>query len=67
MGRSIKVQLLDVSVIVAADKLSAEAHLTGEARLEGDQTPQVQELKAHLKKVNKDWLIDRVETVRTLR
>jgi ketosteroid isomerase-like protein len=67
MGRSVKVELLDLSVAVAPDKASAEAHLTGQATISGEQTPQVQELKAHLKKVQRDWLIDRVETVRTLR
>ena len=67
MGRSIKVDLLDVSVDVAPDGLSAVAHMTGQAKISGEQSLQVQELKAHFRKVQSDWLIDRVETVKTLR
>ena len=67
MGRSIKVDLLDISVIVAPDKLTAVAHMTGEAKISGESTLQVQELRAHFTKVQRDWLIDKVETVRTLR
>jgi len=66
MGRTIKVELVDITVTVAPDKTSAEAHMTGEAKISGESNVQVQELKAHFKKVQRDWLIDRVETVRTL-
>jgi hypothetical protein len=67
MGQPIKVDLVDVNVIVAPDKQSAEAHMTGSANLRGEKMPQVQELKAQLKKVDGQWLISRAETVRTLR
>ncbi|HEY5909598.1 MAG TPA: hypothetical protein VJA21_03230 [Verrucomicrobiae bacterium] len=67
MGQAIRVELIDVSVTLAPDKLSADAHMTGKATWPGERTPQVQELKAHLRKVDGQWLIDRAETVRTLR
>jgi len=64
---NVKVQFVDVSVSVAPDKESATAHLTAKANVPGDDVPQVQELKAQFQKVGRDWLINRVETVKTLR
>ncbi len=67
MGKSIKVELVDVSVALGPDKASAEAHMTGKATVTGDRSLQVQELKAQLRKVDGQWLISRAETVQTLR
>lgn len=67
MGRAIHIELLDVTVKVAPDRLSAEAHMTGTATVPGEPAPQVQELKAWLRRVDGEWLIKRAETVRTLR
>ncbi len=67
MGKPVKVELLDVSVTLAPDRNSAEAHMTGAATVPGERAPQVQELKAAFRKVNGEWLIYRAETVRTLR
>jgi len=66
-GKKIKVQLLDVSVVVAPDQNSAEVHMTGTATVSGERDPQVQELRAQLRKVDGQWLINQVRTVRTLR
>lgn len=62
----LKVQILDVSVSVQPNGQEAVAHFTGRADVPGESTPQVEELKAGFKKVGGDWLIDRVENVRTL-
>lgn len=62
----LQVELLDVSVVVAPDGQTATAHLTGKANVPGESTPQVDEFKAEFKKVDGDWLIHRVENVRTL-
>lgn len=62
----LQLELLDVSVSVAPDGQTATAHLTGKANLPGESTPQVDEFKAELKKVDGDWLIHRVENVKTL-
>lgn len=67
MGKPVKVELLDVTVTLAADLNSAEAHMTGAAIIPGERAPEVQELKAQLRKINGDWLIYRAQTVRTLR
>src|SRR5512141_863919 len=67
MGNPVRVDLVDLTVTVAADAKSAEAHFTGEARLSGQRSIQAQEIRAQLVKVNRDWLIRHVETVRTLR
>jgi hypothetical protein len=64
---SLKVRFLDVSVIVAPDRQSAEAHLTATATLPGEKLPEVQELRIHFRKVDRAWPIDRVDTVKTLR
>ncbi len=65
--RSLDVQFIDVKVEVAADKHSAVARLTAQAKLPGERTSEVQELQIGFKKVDSDWLINHAETVRTLR
>lgn len=67
MGKSIKVEFLDVTVTIAADQNSAQAHMIGEVHVTGERGLQVQELSAQLRKVDGQWLINRAETVRTLR
>lgn len=64
--RSLKVQLLDLNVILAADKQSAVVELTVRASAPGEPDFLIQEMKFTLKKVDNEWLISRVETVRTL-
>lgn len=62
-GGSLKVEFVDVLVTVAPDRQSAEADLT--ARLQSGSDLNVQEIKFTLKKVDGQWLVTRVETVRT--
>ena len=62
----LKVEFLDMAIKVAPDKQSAVATLTGKARLGGERDFFLQELKFTFKRVDSDWLISRVETVRTL-
>lgn len=64
---SLKVQFVDVIVSVGPDKQSAQAHLTATVSLPGEKLPEVQELEMGFKKVDHDWLINHVETVKTLR
>jgi hypothetical protein len=64
---SLKVEFLDVSVALGADRRSAVAHFTVKADLPGEHVPQVQELKARFRKTDNGWLIDHAETVQTLR
>jgi hypothetical protein len=67
MLNSLKVDFVDVAVTVAPDKLSAVADLTATASLPGEKIPEVQELEFHFKKMDRDWLIQRVDFVKTLR
>ena len=67
MGRYIKVELVDINVMLNPDQNSAEAHMTGKATVRGENALHVQELKAQLRKVNGQWLVSRIESVRTLR
>ena len=62
----LKVDFLDIAVQVAGDKKSAVATLTGKARLGGEKDFFLQELKFTFKRVDRDWVISRVETVRSL-
>jgi hypothetical protein len=62
----LKVEFLDANVVVGADKLSATADLTVKAQAAGDKDFIVQEMKFTFQKIGGDWLITRVETVRTL-
>lgn len=60
------VDFFDILLTVAPDKQSAVASLTARARIPGEKDFYVQELKLSLRKVEGDWLIFRVETVKTL-
>lgn len=63
---SLSIKFLDADVIVAPDKQSATADLTVEARVSDDQDLIVQEMKFTLQNISGQWLITRVETIRTL-
>ena len=56
----------DIKVTVSPDKASAEVYVTGEARVPGEKERFLQELRLRLIKVKREWLIQRVETVKTL-
>ncbi|MGA2685561.1 MAG: hypothetical protein ABSF51_10960 [Verrucomicrobiota bacterium] len=63
---SLSVKFLDVDVTIGPDKRSAVADFTVEARVGDDQDLIVQEMKFTLQKISGQWLITRVETIRTL-
>lgn len=62
----LKVEFPDVNVTLAPDKQSATADLTVKAQTIGDRDFIWQEMKFTLQKTGGQWLITRVETVRTL-
>ncbi len=62
---SLTVKFPDIEVTVAPDRQSAVADLTLEANIPGEPNPIVQEMKFTLQKTDGEWLITRVETVRT--
>jgi len=63
---SLKVEFPDVSVTVSPDKQSAVADVAMKVQAAGDKDFNVQEMKFTFQKIGGDWLITRVETVRTL-
>ena len=65
LGKTFTVQFYDISVDVAEDGKTATARLTAQASMQGEVNPQ--ELKFQLKKEGRDWLIRRVDTLKTLR
>lgn len=64
--RSLAVEFLDVNVTLAPDKLSATVDLAARGKIPGEPDFYVQEMRFTLKQINGEWLIVRVETVKTL-
>jgi hypothetical protein len=63
---SLKVEFLDVTVALSNAKQAAQVNLTARARVPGERDELIAELNFFFKKIEGDWLITRVETVRTL-
>lgn len=66
LATSLSLQFVDIVVQIGADQRSSSANLTVRGKVSGDKDVIVQELKLFLKKVDGDWLISRVESVKTL-
>ena len=62
----LRVKFPDVNVTVMPDKQNATADLTLDASVSGETDAIVQEIKVTLIKVDGQWLITHIETVRTL-
>ena len=66
-ARGLTVTFPDVTIQVSADKQSAVADLTLQAQVAGERDMIVQEVKVTLQKIDGQWLLVKLETVRTLR
>lgn len=64
---TLRLKFVDIIVRVGPDKQSALAHITATADLPGERLPEVQELEISFRKTDHDWLINRVEPIKTLR
>jgi len=64
--RGLHVEFLDITVELGADRISAVANLTARAQVTGDRDDYIQELRFTFKKIENEWLITKVETVKTL-
>ncbi|HOC56564.1 MAG TPA: hypothetical protein PKI20_13160 [Verrucomicrobiota bacterium] len=67
--RSLSIRFPDIKVTLSPDKTSAEVSVTGEADVtyaSGGKEFHLQELRLRLIKVEREWLIKQVETVKTL-
>lgn len=63
---SLTVEFPDVKVNVAPDGASAVVLLTARGYVPGERDSYLQELRLRLIKVKRDWLINQVQTVKTL-
>jgi hypothetical protein len=63
---SLSIEFPDIKVAVAPDKNSAIVHLTARGKVSGQRDAYLQELKVRMIKIKRDWLIDQIETVKTL-
>jgi hypothetical protein len=63
---SLGVRFPDVNIALAPDKNSAVADVTVDAAVSGENHAVVQEIKFTFEKVNGQWLINKVETVRVV-
>jgi hypothetical protein len=63
---NLTVKFPDIKVTLAPDKTSAVVYLTAQGKVSGEKDFFLQELRLRLTKVKRDWLIHRVETVKTL-
>jgi hypothetical protein len=59
------VQFLDMEVEIAPDQNTAVVNLTARASIPNDRDDYIQELKLTLRKIDGEWLISKVETVKT--
>jgi hypothetical protein len=64
---SLAVEFLDIHVAVTPDKNSATVNLTAKAQVGGEGEPYIQELLLTYGNISGDWLLTRLETVKTLR
>ena len=63
---TLHVTFVDVNVTLAANKHSATTRLTATADLPGERLPEVEELEIGFTNVDNSWLINKVQTVKTL-
>ncbi len=63
---SLTVEFPDIKVTVAPDRNSAVVNLTAKGKVPGQSDFYLQELKLRMTKIKRDWLINQVETVKTL-
>jgi hypothetical protein len=63
---SLQVKFLDIHVVLGPAKQTAEVELTGLASTPEEKDYFVQEMRVYLRKVSGDWLIVKIETVKTL-
>ena len=62
----LEARIYDVLVTLNPDKTSAEVRLTALAHVDSETDPILQELTMSVRKIEGDWLITNVRTIRTL-
>ena len=64
--KSLNVKFLDATAKIGADRQSAEVNCTAEVQIGDSKELGVQELVFQLKKIDENWRITRIESVKTL-
>jgi hypothetical protein len=67
VASNLKVEFIDINVVLDPDRKAATANLTARGDIPGDKFFLMQELSLRIKNIQGDWLISRAETVKTLR
>ncbi len=63
---SLSIEFPDIKVVVAPGQDTAVVNLTARGKVAGQRDSYLQELKLRMIKIKRDWLINQIETVRTL-
>ncbi|MFO1488066.1 MAG: hypothetical protein U1F65_06280 [Verrucomicrobiota bacterium] len=64
--KGLKVEFLDINIVLGPDQQTAKANLTARLAVSGQRDFEIVELNFSLKKVERAWLIQQVESVKTL-
>lgn len=65
--KGMKVEFVDLNILVSPNDVTAEVELTAKITFTGDNDILPQEMKCLLTRVDGQWLVARVETVRVLK
>jgi len=63
---SLTIEFPDIKVMVAPDQNSAVVNLTAKGKVPDQRDFYLQELRLRMTKIKRDWLIQQIETVKTL-
>jgi hypothetical protein len=63
---SLSIEFPDIKVTLAPDRTSAIVNVTARGKIPGERDFYLQELRLRMIKIKRDWLINQVETVKTL-
>jgi hypothetical protein len=63
---SLKIEFPDIKVTVAPDKTTAVVNVTALGKVSGQKDFYLQELRVRMIRSKRDWLINQIETVKTL-
>jgi hypothetical protein len=63
---SLSIQFPDIKVVVAPGQDTAVVNLTARGKVAGQRDSYLQELRLRMTKIKREWLINQIETVRTL-
>ena len=63
---SLTIEFPDITVTVAPERNSAVVNLTARGQVQGQKDFYLQELRLRMIRIKRDWLIDQIETVKTL-